>query len=150
MTAFLDLCCSRKELPLWGLDLTYNDMSVSRLWRQYSVFSELGAWRAGISWIWLAFDFGFAATCWAHLVQSRPFYSSITFDNKWAVRSFSQSLCIFVREYCVNFLTNRVSTITGLKVKAVQQFRAAVGRLSETFSREDSWQWERCFTAGCG
>lgn len=60
MTAFLDLCCSKKELPLWGLDLTYNDMSV----------------------------------------------------------------------------------------KSVQQFRAAVGRLSGTFSR--SWQWERCFTAGCG
>eukprot|EP00435_Cladocopium_sp_Y103_P026456 s1982_g6.t1 len=56
MTAFLDLCCSKKQLPLWGLDLTYNDMSV----------------------------------------------------------------------------------------ELVQQFRAAVGRLSETFSREDSWKWERC------
>jgi hypothetical protein len=51
MTAFLDLCCSKKELPLWGLDLTYNDMSVSRpIMKALSRFL-LGTWRAGISWI---------------------------------------------------------------------------------------------------
>ena len=31
---FLDNCCLRKELPILGLDLTYNDASVS--WHGFS------------------------------------------------------------------------------------------------------------------
>ena len=35
------------------------------------------------------------------------------------------------------------------KVESVQEFRAVVRRLSETFDCE-SHMWEKCFTAGCG
>ena len=75
MTAFLDLCCSKKELPLWGLDLTYNDMSVSRpIMKTVSCFLRAGNLESGNQLDLLVFDFGFGATCLAHLVQSRPFY----------------------------------------------------------------------------